>query len=86
MVKIGMTAAEALQTATLNPARALGKTADFGTVEPGRIADLVMLDGNPLDRIENTQRIAAVVLSGKVYRRPELNRLLANAERLAAQN
>lgn len=86
MVKIGMTPAEALQTATLNPAKALGRTADFGTVELGKVADLVMLDGNPLDRIENTQRIAAVVLSGKVYRRPDLNRLLAKAERLAAQN
>lgn len=86
MVKIGMTPAEALQTATLNPARTLRKTADFGTVEPGRVADLVMLDGNPLDRIENTQRIDVVLLSGKVYRRPELNRLLANAERLAAEH
>jgi imidazolonepropionase-like amidohydrolase len=86
MVKIGMTPAEALQTATLNPAKALGKTADFGTIEAGRAADLVMLDGNPVDRIENTQGIAAVVLNGKIYRRPELNRLLTNAEQLAAQN
>lgn len=86
MVKIGMTPAEALQTATLNPAKVLGKTADFGTVEPGRVADLVMLDGNPLDHIENTQRIAAVVLGGKVYGRHELDHLLAEAERLAAQN
>jgi imidazolonepropionase-like amidohydrolase len=59
MVKIGMTPAEALQTATLNPARALGKTADFGSVQPGKIADLVLLESNPLGRIENTQRIAA---------------------------
>ena len=86
MVKIGMTPAEALQTATLNPARALGKLADFGTVEPGRVASLVLLDGNPLDRIENTQRIAAVILSGTAYQRPELDRLLVEAERLAAQN
>jgi imidazolonepropionase-like amidohydrolase len=86
MVKIGMTPAQALQTATLNPAKALGKTADFGTVQSGKIADLVVLEANPLDRIENTQRIAVVVLSGKVFRRPELDRLLADAERLAAQN
>jgi imidazolonepropionase-like amidohydrolase len=86
MVKIGMTPAQALQTATLNPAKALGKTADFGTLQPGKIADLVVLEANPLDRIENTQRIAVVVLSGKVFRRPELDRLLADAERLAAQN
>ncbi|HKA01063.1 MAG TPA: amidohydrolase family protein [Candidatus Solibacter sp.] len=86
MIKIGMTPAEALQTATLNPARAFGKAADFGAVEPGRVANLVLLDGNPLDRIENTQRIAAVVLDGKAYQRPELDRLLVEAERLAAQN
>jgi len=86
MIKIGMTPAEALQTATLNPARAFGNAADFGAVEPGRVANLVLLDGNPLDRIENTQRIAAVVLDGKAYQRPELDRLLVEAERLAAQN
>lgn len=86
MVKIGMTPAEALRTATLNPAKALGKTADFGTVEAGRVADLVMLEGNPLERIENTGRISAVVLGGKVYQRPQLDQLLAHAERLAAQN
>jgi imidazolonepropionase-like amidohydrolase len=84
--KIGMTPAEALQTATLNPARALGKTADFGTVEAGKVADLVVLDGNPLDRIENTERIAVVVLRGKLYQRSDLDQLLAEAERLAAQN
>jgi imidazolonepropionase-like amidohydrolase len=86
MVKIGMTPAEALQTATPNPPRALGKTADFGSVQPGKIADLVLLDSNPLERIENTQRIAAVILDGTVYQRPDLDRLLGNAERLAAQN
>jgi imidazolonepropionase-like amidohydrolase len=86
MVKVGMTPAEALQTATLNPAKALGKTADFGTVEAGRVADLVVLDANPLERVENTERIAAVVLGGKVYQQPDLDHLLAEAERLAAQN
>ena len=86
MVKIGMTPAEALQTATLNPALVLGKTADVGTVEAGKLAHLVLLDGNPLDRIENTERISAVVLDGHLYQRRDLDRLLAAAERLAAQN
>lgn len=86
MVKIGMTPAEALQTATLNPAKALGKTADLGMVEAGKLAHLVVLDSNPLDRIENTQRIVAVVLGGKLYQRSELDQLLAEAERLAAKN
>jgi imidazolonepropionase-like amidohydrolase len=84
LVKIGMTAVEALQTATLNPARTLRKTADYGTIEAGKVANLVLLQANPLDRIENTERVAAVVLRGKLYQRLELDQLLAEAERLAA--
>jgi imidazolonepropionase-like amidohydrolase len=86
MVKIGMTPAEALQTATLNPARALGKTTDFGTVEPGKVADLVILNANPLNRIENTRAIFAVLLDGKLYRSKDLHRLLIEAQKLAASN
>src|SRR5215831_7612007 len=60
-VAAGFTPAQALRTATLNPAEFLGRRADFGTVEKGRIADLVLLDANPLDDIRHTRRIAAVV-------------------------
>jgi imidazolonepropionase-like amidohydrolase len=86
MVKIGMTPAEALQTATLNPAKALGKTNDLGAVEVGKQADLVILEANPLDKIENTRKISAVIFAGKVYWRQKLNHLLQEAKRLAAQN
>ena len=86
MVKMGMTPAEALRTATINPATYLGKQTDFGTVQAGRVANLVLLDENPLERIENTEKIFAVVLSGKLYRRSGLDRLIAEAERLALQN
>jgi imidazolonepropionase-like amidohydrolase len=86
MVKAGMSPVEALQTATLNPAKALGKISDFGTVEAGKMADLVLLNENPLDHIENSGKIFAVVLGGKLFQRQDLDHLLAEAERLAALN
>jgi imidazolonepropionase-like amidohydrolase len=57
MVDGGLTPLEALQTATLNPARFLGKSDDLGTVEKGKLADLVILDANPLEDIHNTTKI-----------------------------
>ena len=52
LVTVGLTPLQALQTATLNPAIVLQKTADFGSIQPGKIADLVLLDANPLENIE----------------------------------
>jgi imidazolonepropionase-like amidohydrolase len=82
-VAAGLTPMEALQTATLNAARYLGMTDAFGTVETGKTADLILLDANPLDDIRNTQKIAAVILNGKLITKPELQRMLANAEAAA---
>ncbi len=79
-VAAGLSPLEALQTATINPARFLEKTKDFGSVEPGKIADLVLLDANPLDDIANTTRIAAVVANGRFFTRADLDRILADAE------
>jgi imidazolonepropionase-like amidohydrolase len=53
---------------------------DSGTVEKGKRADLVLLDANPLERIENTQKISAVVVNGRLLDRKELDRLLAAVE------
>lgn len=64
-VKAGFTPLEALQTATRNPAIFFGKTADMGSIESGKIADLVLLDANPIEDIRNTQKIRAVVLNGR---------------------
>jgi imidazolonepropionase-like amidohydrolase len=58
--------------ATINPAQYLGREDTMGTVEPGRNADLVVLDANPLDNVENLHRINAVVRAGTHYSAAEL--------------
>jgi imidazolonepropionase-like amidohydrolase len=60
LVSAGFSPMEAIQAATLNPARYLGREKDLGTIETGKLADLVLLDANPLDDISNTQKIRAV--------------------------
>ncbi len=86
LVEAGLTPLQALQAATLTPAKVLNKANDFGTIESGKKADLVLLDGNPLEDIHNTQRIHAVIVSGKLLDRPALDRLLADGERTAQKN
>src|SRR5258705_468028 len=68
LVDAGLTPAEALRTATLNPARFLGGTDSLGTIEPGKIADLVLLAADPLADMHNTRSIVAVIRAGKVQR------------------
>jgi hypothetical protein len=67
MVRGGMTPAEALRVGTLNGARALGIEADLGSLEVGKIADLLVLDQNPLDDIRHTLAIRSVMKSGVLY-------------------
>jgi imidazolonepropionase-like amidohydrolase len=85
LVQAGLTPMEALQTATLNPARFLGKEKEMGTIEVGKIADLVLLGANPLVRIRNTTKIAAVVFEGKLFQRTSLDVMLSNAVALASR-
>jgi imidazolonepropionase-like amidohydrolase len=80
----GLTPMQALQTATLNPAKFMGRTEDMGTVEKGKLADLVLLDANPLENIANTQKIRGVVLAGRYFDRPALDRMLRGVEKAAA--
>ena len=84
LVRAGLTPAEALRTATINPATFLEVTDSLGTVAPGKVADLVLLDGNPLSDIANTKRIRAVIQGGRLLNRRALDALLANARKLAA--
>jgi adenine deaminase len=80
----GFTPLEALQTATINPARFLAKTLDFGSVEKGRVADLVILRANPLEDIANTRTIAGVVADGRYWSQAEIEALRAQIKRGAA--
>lgn len=86
LVMAGLTPLQTLQAATLNPALVLNKTGDFGSVESGKIADLVLLDADPLENIDNTRRISAVIVEGKLYTGRNLDKLMHEAERLASQN
>lgn len=74
--EIGMTPGEALQSATRIPAEFMGMSATLGTVEKGKIADLVLLEANPLSDITNTRKIAAVVIGGILFNKAELQTLL----------
>jgi imidazolonepropionase-like amidohydrolase len=78
-VQNGFTPLEALQTATLNPARFLGIADSSGTVKAGNVADLVILDANPLADIRNVARVHAVVVNGQLIDAARRERLLQDA-------
>jgi imidazolonepropionase-like amidohydrolase len=86
LVDAGLTPMEALQTATRNPARFLGKEKELGTVEAGKIADLVLLRANPLEDIRNTSKIEAVVRDGNLLNRATLDSMLDSAAVAASGN
>ena len=72
----GLTPLEIIRAATLEPARYLGMLDSLGTIAPGRLADLVLLDADPLRDMRNTRRIAAVVANGRLYDATALEGLL----------
>jgi hypothetical protein len=76
MVESGLSPLAALQTATLNPAKFFGLTDSLGTVEQGKVADLVVLGADPLADIGNTNRIDAVIMRGSLKDRHELDQIL----------
>jgi len=65
-VEAGFTPYEALQTATVNTAKLLNATKDLGTIEAGKLADLVIVDGNPLANIRDTMKVKTVIRDGEV--------------------
>ncbi|HEY2119566.1 MAG TPA: amidohydrolase family protein [Candidatus Acidoferrum sp.] len=79
-VDAGMTTMQALETATTNPALLLGLSKTWGKIEPGYIANLVLLNANPLVDIQNTQKIDGVVVNGKLLDRTRLDQLLTEAK------
>jgi imidazolonepropionase-like amidohydrolase len=83
-VAAGFTPLQALQTATINPAKFYHKTQEFGSVQAGRLADLVLLSANPLTNIANTQKIVGVVADGQYLSRQALNQLQDKLKKVAA--
>ena len=76
LTRAGLTPQQALQAATSNPAEFLGMDESFGSIAPGKIADLVLLSADPLADVRNTRRVTAVVLNGRYLDRAELDLLL----------
>jgi imidazolonepropionase-like amidohydrolase len=72
MVEKGMTPMEAIVSATRNIAAAYHKLDQFGTLEPGKLADLVILDADPLQDIDNIRRISTVMKDGRIVEREKL--------------
>ena len=80
LVRAGLSPAEALRAATLAPAQCFKREDDLGTVASGKLADLLLLNANPLEDIRNTTRIETVVVNGRVYDRKELDVILNRRE------
>ena len=77
--KIGMRPIDVLRTATIHPARFFDMQDTLGTIDVGKLADLILLEANPLLDISNTRRINAVVLNGQYFDKSALNNLLLQA-------
>ena len=80
LVNSGLSPIQALEAATVRPAAYFNMQDELGTVEAGKIADLLLLDANPLENIENTQRIRAVIKDGHLHDRAQLDAWLLELE------
>jgi len=78
----GMTPMEVLRCATLNGAKIVGRPQDLGSIEPGKLADLVILDKNPLDDIHNTNTIRWVMKNGELFEGDTLNQIWPEQKKL----
>jgi imidazolonepropionase-like amidohydrolase len=77
----GLSPLQAIQTATINPARLLEREKTQGTIDVGKRADLVLLDADPLADIRNTRGIAAVIVRGRLLSKADIDRVIAARRR-----
>jgi len=80
LAKAGLPPVKILQMATLNPAEFLGRTATMGSIDAGKNADLVLLNGNPVESVQNLHKISGVVRAGFYYSQANLDALRARAK------
>ena len=73
----GMSALQAIRSATLNGAEHLGMGKEIGSLENGKLADMIILDANPLDDIRNTEKIKYVIINGRVYDSATMNETIS---------
>jgi imidazolonepropionase-like amidohydrolase/Tol biopolymer transport system component len=81
-VRGGMSPMQALSAATINPATYMGMQADLGSLEIGKLADLVILDSNPLDDISQTDKVSHIMLNGRVYIANSLKEIITGDKEL----
>lgn len=86
LVDAGLTPNQALQSATINPAKFIGQSDSLGLVKSGFLADLVILKDNPLEEIKNTRKIENVISNGVLYNTQAIDSLLNIAKNLAIKN
>jgi len=79
LVQAGLSPLQALQSATVNAARALGGSDSLGTVSEGKLADLVLLDADPISDVANARRVRAVFTNGRYLARAALDAMLREA-------
>jgi imidazolonepropionase-like amidohydrolase len=85
LVRAGLTPMEALQTATINPARFLEMEQDLGSISKGKLADMVLLTADPLIDLHNAGKIEAVFINGRLLDRKQLDALLVDAENVVKE-
>jgi adenine deaminase len=74
-VQGGMTPLQAIRAATLNGAHYIGMDKDVGSLEPGKLADLLVLDANPLDNIRNSESIRYTIANGRIFDAMTMNEI-----------
>jgi imidazolonepropionase-like amidohydrolase len=82
-VRGGMTPLEALKTGTVNPARHLGFATDLGSIEAGKLADMVILSASPLENIRNSDKIESVMQNGRLFDAVTMNEVVTGGRKRA---